>query len=179
MKTYLLSALLFSLLCFISCDFGLTGDEDEDLTELEKLPPLTTTGENTFGCLVNGQVLVVRNTLDIGAIYQGGFLQMGGGSENDEIDQGVFFKLDDPLILRNIYDLSDSVSHYSEYNNRDKKSGAICRYSYDNTYEGSIVFSNIDRANFIVSGTFKFSTVTEGCDTVNITEGRFDVQYTP
>ena len=76
---YLLSILSLALIgCFSSCNL-FSSEDDEPKTELEKLPPLTTTGENTFGCLVNGEALVVTNTLEITAIYQGGVLQLGGG----------------------------------------------------------------------------------------------------
>jgi hypothetical protein len=173
MKTYLLSLLLISLLCFISCDFGLTGDEDEDLTELEKLPPLTTTGENTFGYLLNDQAINVKNTLRITALYQHGQLQLGGGVSNLEKDIDITILLSDPLMLNKKYSLKNT-SKYVDFN-----IFSTCTYEFEETYEGSLNFVKIDRINFILSGTFEFSTVTEGCDTVNITGGRFDVQYTP
>lgn len=70
MKTLLNFLLLAILAGFSSC--GLFSDNDEPKTELEKLPPITQTGENTFGCLVNGEALVAPNTTQITAIYQGG-----------------------------------------------------------------------------------------------------------
>ena len=177
MKTYLLSMLLFSLLCFISCDFGLTGDEDEDLTELEKLPPLTTTGENTFGYLINGKSIIVRNTIFQVAIFQQGQLQLGGGVDINDVDQGVTMILGDPLNINQFYTFNSSDSINARYyiNSVD----ISCRSEFADTYDGSIMFSKIDRTNFIVSGFFDFSTVTESCDTLRITEGRFDLQYTP
>jgi hypothetical protein len=46
------------------------------------------------------------------------------------------------------------------------------------THTMGTFFSKIDRTNYILSGTFEFSAVTENCDTVKITDGRFDVHYT-
>ncbi len=176
MKTLLTFVLFTSLGLCISCDLGLGIHE---LTELEKLPPLTTTGENTFGCLVNGEALVVENTLEMGAIYQGGFLQMGGGVENGQIDHGVFIKLNNPLEKFFEYDLTDSLDRYSTYTFKDKVASFTCYYEYNDTFDGTLTFHEIDRSNYIISGTFEFSTVTDDCDTVYITDGRFDLQYIP
>lgn len=57
--------------------------------------------------------------------------------------------------------------------------GITCFYEYGHTYEGFVKFSKIDTNNYIISGTFEFSTVNEQCDTVRITNGRFDMRYTP
>ena len=46
-------------------------DDDNSKTELEKLPPATQTGANTFGCLLNGSAFLPgngQNTLD--CVYQ-------------------------------------------------------------------------------------------------------------
>jgi len=177
MKTYLLSLLLISLLCFISCDFGLTGDEDEDLTELEKLPPLTTTGENTFGCLVNGEVFLVENTSKLSAIYQGGFVQLGAEFNDSDLTKSIRIILDDPLAEQKKYLLGESDTYRTRF--RTRSDSPICYYEYNDTFDGYVTISNINRTAFILSGTFEFSTVTDRCDTVNITEGRFDVQYIP
>ena len=35
---------------------------DDSVTELEKLPPATQTGKNTFGCLVEGKAWVTKTS---------------------------------------------------------------------------------------------------------------------
>src|SRR5690625_5713030 len=52
-----------------------------------------------------------------------------------------------------------------------------CWFEFDDTFEGSIIYTKIDRKNFILSGEFEFSAVNDECDTVYITDGRFDMQY--
>jgi hypothetical protein len=54
-----------------------------------------------------------------------------------------------------------------------------CQYEFEDTYQGAIIFTKIDTVNFIISGTFEFSTVTENCENINITNGRFDLKYIP
>jgi hypothetical protein len=57
--------------------------------------------------------------------------------------------------------------------------GESCYYGYDNTISGKLIITNLDQINFIVSGKFEFSTITDNCETINITNGRFDLQYIP
>ncbi len=174
MKTLLTIILFISLGLCISCDLGLGIHEP---TELEKLPPLTTSGENTFGCLVNGEALIADHSLDITAIYQQGKLQLGGGQEDNDIDKDLDFVLEDPLEENVFYELTNFPIHRSKF--RDRDSSKNCLYDFENTFKGHLTFTKIDRTNFIISGTFEFSTVTEDCDTVHITDGRFDMQYIP
>jgi hypothetical protein len=170
MKTLLTIVLFTSLGLCISCDLGLGIHEP---TELEKLPPLTTTGENTFGYLLNGEAIVVKNSLKITAIYQHGQLQLGGGLSNERFDIDLAMFLSDPLEINLSYDVAEK-STFTDFDDF-----LDCKYELTDAYAGYIEFSKIDRSNFIISGTFEFSTATAQCDTVHITDGRFDVQYTP
>ncbi len=67
MKTLISFLLLVSFGGLCSCELI---SNNEPKTELEKLPPITQEGKNTFGYLVNGEAIVVRNTMNITAIYQ-------------------------------------------------------------------------------------------------------------
>lgn len=78
MKTLISFLLLVSFGGLCSCELI---SNNEPKTELEKLPPITQEGKNTFGYLVNGEAIVVRNTMNITAIYQQDNLQLGGGGE--------------------------------------------------------------------------------------------------
>lgn len=91
-----LSTLLALLNFCTSCNI-LFKNDDEPKTELEKLPPATQSGENTFGCLIDGTALVVVNSLDMGAINQRGILQFGGDAEIDKLIKRIRKLLEDPL----------------------------------------------------------------------------------
>ena len=166
--------LLMGCLNLTSCNLFFGGEEHK--TELEKLPPITQTGKTTFGCLVNGKAFVVSNTSKQVAIFQQGQLQFGASQDSDNKDESLSMNLIDPLDINEAY-LFDGVIYYSGYSLRI--GNAICIYEFDSTFEGSITFSKIDRINYIISGTFEFSTVTASCDTIRITNGRFDMQYIP
>ena len=83
----------------------------------------------------------------------------------------------DPIEINQNYNLTDLPIHKVQF--RDSNSNNKCLYDYSDTIMGSITLSNLDRTNFIISGQFEFSTVTQDCDTVQVTDGRFDVQYIP
>lgn len=171
-------AILVSMAFYLqSCDIFKSTDP-KPKTELEKLPGATQTGENIFGCLVNGKALVVVNTSKQWAIFQQGQLEFGASFENENLNQSVDMILGDPLINGIDYSFIDPSSYYhSGYSLR--MSSTVCLYEFENTFSGSVTFSKMDRVNFIIAGTFEFSTVTSSCDTIRITDGRFDMQYIP
>lgn len=173
MKTLL--KYLLVLTC-ASCDlFDLK--EPAPKTELEKLPPITQEGRNTFGCLVNGKSFIPNNTLFMSAIYQGGGVQLSGSIDNNNLNQNILIITLDPLEINVEYNLTSLPANKSMFSNILQD--VSCTYEFENTFEGSITFSKIDRINYIISGTFEFSTVTQLCDTLRITNGRFDMQYIP
>lgn len=169
LSTFTLLMLSLMLLSTASCK----DDDDTPTNPIDQLPPPTQTGENTFGYLVNGDAVAVTNTRKITAIYQQNQLQLGGGLTNDEIDIDITMFVGGPLEKNVSYSLV-KLSKYTDFNIIDN-----CKYDIEDAYQGSIMFSNVDNQNFILSGTFEFSTVTDNCKDIKITEGRFDVKYTP
>ncbi|QMU65321.1 MAG: hypothetical protein GKR88_14145 [Flavobacteriaceae bacterium] len=56
MKTNILkTVLLFVVITFFNCS------NNDDPIEQDQLPPITQTGANTFGCLINGKVLIPKD----------------------------------------------------------------------------------------------------------------------
>jgi len=155
---------------------GCKNDDDSTTNPIDQLPPATQTGENTFGCLVNGEPFVIKNSSNLSAIYQGGILQLSGNIGVGNNDETVGFNLLDPLEENKAYSLIENI-YNSGYTLR--KGDFICIYTFEDTFEGAIKFSKIDRINYTISGTFEFSTETDDCETINITNGRFDMQYIP
>jgi hypothetical protein len=174
MKPVLFLAILILTTCCSSCE--LLFPKTEPKTELEKLPPITQEGKNTFGCLVNGKAFVVTNSYNQVAIYEIGMLQFGASIDDGDLDESIYMVVGDPLVENEVYSFIDA-RHNAEYQYRNTDN--ICIYEFENTYNGKLSFSKIDRNNYIISGTFEFSTVIRGCDTIRITEGRFDMQYNP
>jgi hypothetical protein len=160
--------LLSTLFIFVSCD----KDNDKSQSPIDQLPPATQTGANTFGCLINGEPFVVSNTSNQTAIYQGGFLQFGA--------KGIYMVVLDPIEIGINYqfmDLGQGQASAKYFEDPNPQLG--CHYEYNDTYQGTVRFTKIDTVNYIISGTFEFSSVTDNCENINITNGRFDLQYIP
>lgn len=160
MKKFFFYLLFIPLLSLSDCEDDLAPKDP-----IDQLPPETQTGANTFGCLINGVPFIVKNTSHQVAIYQQGHLQFGGG--------GVSMRVNEPFSINNQIDLIGKARYIV---NPDEVS---CYYDFEDAYKGFVKFTKIDQVNHILSGTFEFSTVTEDCDTIRITNGRFDMRYTP
>ncbi|UYZ58307.1 hypothetical protein [Hymenobacter latericus] len=147
----------------------------------DQLPPATQTGANTFGCLVNGQPWTPQGN-------------DGTGNYSIVCDPGYNYGLLNVATYR-IYNkgtahqtlgfYSDSVRAPGRYpiTYRSRHRGNFidrptrCEYfSRDaGTYSrGSFTITRLDLQAGIVSGTFDFTLVKPGCDTVKVTHGRFD-----
>ncbi|WP_157487179.1 hypothetical protein [Gelidibacter algens] len=99
------------VLTFTSCN----NDDDAPTDPIGQLPPMTQTGENTFGCLINGEPLIVSNTIELTAIYQGGVLQLGGGFENNITDKDITINIEEPLNINVPYDLTNYPVYIAKF----------------------------------------------------------------
>ena len=168
------SALFFALsLLAAGCK-----DDDPELAPIDQLPPATQNGAYTFGCLVNGEARVPDNTNDIGAIYQGGVLQMYGEFDIVNGEQGIAINIYSSIQNGRKYDLTGSPMEDVIFD-WGEGDDIRCRYQPENTLSGTLTITHFDNEEYIVSGTFEFTTATEGCDTIRVTDGRFDIPYTP
>lgn len=152
------------LLFFSSCQ----SDDNKPRDPVNQLPPITHTGRDTFGFLRNGEPISTTNSLGMVAIYQGGGIQFGS--------RGVYIVVLDPFTINVPYPFLDIGEGNARAEFTENQS---CYYDEGDTFEGSVKFLHINTVNHTISGTFEFSTVNDQCDTVRITNGRFDMKYTP
>ncbi|WP_452224054.1 hypothetical protein [Lacinutrix chionoecetis] len=179
MKNY--TFLFFTLLLLCCCN----NDDDAGPTDpIDQLPPATQTGEQTFGCLINGEPFVPPN---FGGNAPNAFYQFvddaytlgisagtGGGSELKSINIGC---LDMPLIEETTYTLLEFASgnYFGEF---FRGGGVGLIFSTTESNPGTLNITNFDNENFIISGTFEFSVIDDDGNEINITDGRFDLNYT-
>ena len=175
MKNLLL--LLITTLTLGSCD----KDDNKPQNPISQLPPETQVGANTFGCLINGEPFVVSNTSKQTAIYQDGGLLIGGQKNiNNNLTQVSMFiseaNIGEIIGENNSYVLNSNSVPKGEYYIENQN----CFYFTSSNYTGSLMITKIDNINFIISGKFEFKSISENCaDIINITNGRFDLQYIP
>lgn len=156
---------------------------DEPNTEIEKLPPVTQTGRSSFGCLVNGKAVRITNSMLMRAeIQQDVFIIRFTQTINNKVwaenIKNFEFRMTDPLETGIEYDLTDTNSYkvqFIDYVNDLPN----CIFEPENTLSGKLTFSRIDMTEFIISGTFEFETFTQNCDSIKVTDGRFDLYYHP
>ena len=176
-KLFLLAAIALTLSC---CN----KDEDPTKKPIDLLPPTTQTGEQTFGCLINGEAFVppTFGNNAPSAFYQfvngtytlSVYGSISGGSNLKSINIGC---LDMPLIQEGTYLLKEKTinNYFGKYN-----IGGGITFSGASTTEnpGTLTITKYDPDNFIISGTFSFTVLDADANEINITNGRFDMNYT-
>jgi hypothetical protein len=169
---------------FLFLLLGLVACKKHELSPLEQLPPATQTGANTFGCLVNGKAwtpykdcflcspaLKFYYTSDAGG-------QFAVQAENSNIKQQINIGIDTCNAPKR-YNYYASPKHPIRLAFGDFISG-FCYLSTRSdalvSAEGFIDITRFDLSNGIFSGTFEFTLSKEGCETIKITNGRFDAK---
>lgn len=160
---------------------------------LSSLPPETHTGANTFGCLINGNAFIPDGPSLFGPstlkcayqyINKGYYFQLSANnqSSNPEDFYSIGIGTDSLKIRENgAYQLTNinipnlafgGYNHYTIQNLYTKPS-----YTTDKD-PGNLTITKFDSIHQVVSGTFWFNVISERGDTIKITKGRFDMQYT-
>lgn len=173
------------LLCAASCKKTKPGTT---LTELEKLPPITQTGANTFGCLVDGKAWLPNGTkpqtggsniqVYVDPTFQGGRFSITGHQYNipgSDISIGST-----NCTSAGLFNLSNGANVAGYY--KTILGAMPCQISSTDpgTFKtGFLSITKYDLNTGIFSGTFEFKLYNSQSlcgDTVRITNGRFDVK---
>ncbi|MEZ4793825.1 MAG: hypothetical protein R2783_10285 [Gelidibacter sp.] len=190
--TKLLPLCLFSLLLLFSCNKN-DDSNDNQLT----LPPVTQTGANTFGCYIDNLLFIPRdgdgtfNSPDKAMIFWGG----GIDNEYNEIDVHDYKSDKTASIIIHLQELNaNGAGEYivNESNGLNGIDGLDhtymhCRvwredvgnYQYYLSFEnsGTVTITTYNYSLGIISGTFNGSVrnFQAPYDTIQITQGRFDI----
>ena len=185
MKTLRLCLLLFGSGLLLLSSQCKKGDSSPPLTELQKLPPITQGGLNTFGCLINGTAFkpgggaLLTNVFSVyyDPTFQGGVLAItakyyfdGSGTKIQIVNLGA-----DTINTVGTYNLQ----LHSRYGVFYVDSRTNCDFNtlYDTPISGTLTITRFDTITRIISGTFSFKVTKPTCGTIEGTDGRFDVTY--
>ena len=173
----------------------LTGCSDDSNTNSEtQLPPITQTGENTFGVTIKGKVYIPRDPTGVnvgpqghGVIFTGSdigswreIIVVDGASDigfkmvihfKDLVNQGVGnYPLKQSDFNQNIDSAPIDHIHFKIWD------AEINNYAYYGSVENQGEIKVTKRDSGILSGTFKgkFARYNSPTDTIEITDGRFD-----
>jgi hypothetical protein len=175
-KNNILYMLLFALIStFANCKKNNTPPEDQ-------LPPATQTGANTFGCLVNGVVLTnigydgnnSNYRLFVDPTFQNGSFQIRVYSFKNSKYEKININSND-INNEGTFDvIGNNGPLFVDYNNEN----GSCNFNQSSTcyLKGRLKITRYDILNGIFSGTFQFNMKDPNfsCDTIRITDGRFD-----
>ena len=152
MKKYIL--ILFSIISLWSCKE--TEDESIDITVL---PSATTTGANTFGCLMDGWIYVGGRYLNWGHSYVWTYDSFHYYTEEDKLSVSVSVK---PGINLSFTILSPQEGKESTITDIE--------FGREELEDGTAFISRFDTEMKIISVTFGNGK--------RLTNGRFDIHYT-
>ena len=155
--------------------------KDQDPSPEEQLPPATQTGANTFGCLVNGKAWTPKgfNGTSNYSVYYDPSYRKG------TLNIGTY---------RYLYPGKDNVQYLTLFSDSIKSTGSYpltilkrqealfsdskskCEYHSGESHyrRGTLTITRLDAVAGIISGTFEFTLAKPGCDTIKVTQGRFD-----
>jgi len=172
---------LLLLLVSFSC-LSLHCKKGED--EINKLPPATSYGAGTFGCLINGKAWPLRTPSE--AHYHDGILYISStivtfDGINPTVEEAMTLttnKIHKPgqyfISYKNFSDdwcvIMDKTTAYD--------SGSQTNQEPENYFYYNI--TRLDSINHIVSGTFSFALFDAfGTSSARVSDGRFDIKYAP
>jgi hypothetical protein len=188
---------ILSLLLVISLFYGCNQD-DENEDSGPTLPLITQTGENTFGCKINGIVVIPRDGTgtftgpDRGMYYWGSTSTVYTDINVVDFKSGTSGRIN--IHLHDLYNLKEGDYFIGESNgNRgfhsnpwpnfycrvlDSETQTIKRY-FSVEEGGIITITRFDLDNRIVSGIFngRAANINNPTDIIEITEGRFDINW--
>jgi hypothetical protein len=177
MKKILSLLLITYFFCYAKCN-------KEDLG-FSALPPATQEGRNTLGFMLNGKPWTPKGfngranlSIDVDFGFNSGGFSIAAYREiPPNTDESFGIGIKDSLNFM-LIPVTLQLNKNSLYGVRF--ANTMCDYYWSdiNTFSsGNLSITKLDRANRIISGTFNATLYRSGCDTIKITEGRFDMKY--
>jgi hypothetical protein len=163
------------------------------------LPPETQSGLGTYACLINGVAWQYKNPTGIFNLQtytswhydpndRGGALSIGGVryDKNNVIQDQLNLHADSLGISKVAFANSMSQTLSIGYNNYQKLKANECSDYFTEVInnnsknffrQGKIELTKLDMQARIISGRFACTIYQAGCDTLKITDGRFDLKF--
>ena len=192
LKQQTMKNLLLLLLTTFTLSCCHKNDDDQPISEIEKLPPATQTGANTAGCLVNGVAFLPKGYFTTGNLV----CNYIDGKDfaldiSERIMQGANDNIRSIVVISENQNLHDNVGVTYQLkenaNNSNSKFGAYIinadappspnYYSTNSTVIGELKITYHNYRNEIISGTFWFDSVNSNGQKVEVRNGRFDIHY--
>ncbi len=151
----------------------------------DELPPITMTGENTFGFLLDGEVWIPKDDLSTNPLKN-----IFHTITYDEPSGTFSLQIENIDTIMNWDHLTRIACGFSEegsykmppppFDGRvliDHDLGPCLKYYSNWETESQIEILKLDKSERIVAGLFEYTVHNDCGDTIQITEGRFDMKY--
>ena len=178
--------ILYTFLLILLCNIISCSSCKKNALDSNGLPAATQTGANTFGFLLNGKPWTPQGfngtanleiNVDLG--YNNGIFGISGyRTITNNFTQYVGLGISDSLNFIS-FPATLLLSKRSLYQIGVSRNDSCSIDYYDSSVyrAGKLVINKFDTINGIISGTFNATLYKKGCDTVKITEGRFDMKF--
>jgi len=147
------------------------------------LPPATQQGKNTLGFLLNGEPWTpkaYRNranlSIDIDFSYNNGIFSISAYDFSSTVAQQFIIGIRDSLNFLNA-PFKLNLNRESLYSVSFNTSCDYFNQLDDVSSSGILNLTKLDKTQKIISGTFNATLSKPGCETIQITQGRFDMKY--
>ena len=170
------------MFCFAKCEKEKPIDSTNN--DIPGLPPATQVGANTFGCLVNGVPWVPQGSngtnnlsIDYDPGFNNGIFNIAARNFLSVNGERIVIGIRDSLnfiIPPKKYHLSNSSLFRAIFMSRCITESWI---SDVQVFSGSLTINTLNRQLNIIAGTFEFHMTKDFCDTIKITNGRFDFKF--
>ena len=185
--------LAFLILFLTSCS------KDDDNTLQDQLPLATTTGANTAGCYINGELLIPKNGINSASGFATYGLEYVVGPQfnpsfddyfclwiANRKDKNYMLYIYIPTLISGVGDYNIGQSNgNTESDGPNNPDILVFIKNADNTYKtfyssnnsGIISITRFDYANKIYSGTFSCTLYNKDnvSEIIQVTDGRFDI----
>ena len=197
MKNLILTAVF---LCFLnSCT-----KDSANVTPADTLPPITTIGANTAGCIINGKIIIPKNGQNptSGQIVNGLDVHRGVNFDNSPFgndhfaidfanlqDKGqsywIYVHLNSVVNGVGNYTVGQSNAEFWSFasNNpqilvRETLNGVSGKTFLSRPNSGTIVITRFDYQNKVISGTFSATLFNQinTTESIQVKDGRFDLR---
>lgn len=183
MKKQLLNFSKLTLLIML-IGIVLMGNGCEKNDKEPELPPITQSGENTFGCLVDGEVFLPQKGMITTPPFSVSNSQYADGrwlvSSNNWSQSIYFYICQDSLLKGSTTFLIESADNcsYAGFYDDSEESRESKKYQTDgDAFNGQVIITRFDLEEKIIAGTFYFDAINDSGNAVEIREGRFDLKW--
>ena len=157
--------------------------EEEVKAPIDQLPPLTHTGANKAGCLVDGEAFLPKGLPILCQYYQQQYFGLAIGKKINNKIHSVGLEVTGNLQVGQTYRLTieDYITgHYGNWGiyTEDRYPPPNANYYATNDVcYGELTITDHNFSEATISGTFWFNGINNEGKVVRVTDGRFDCEY--